>query len=216
MSRNNLLNAFVPKYYTLFPYLEKCGDNLIFASGQLKLLMRTTSPEKQSEIVKQISNSERIAEKLKESTYSILNKLIVLPFDREDINKLVNRSDDLIDSIDEISRIIKFNKHTEIFASYVEMSNMIGEAALEIAGCFKELKDLDGNKNRMNKSCSTLTRLYKDTEDIYYEGILDIFSKNNDAVQLTIRKKLFETFMECNRGIKDITEAIRTILIKVM
>lgn len=216
MSRNILQNVFAPKYYSLFPYLAKSGDNIVEAAGQLKLLMQTKDPDKQAFIANRIKSTEKTAENLKEETYSILNNLIILPFDREDINDLLNKTDDLLDSIDEIGRIVNVNRHTEIFASYVEMSGLIGEAAAEISGCLKSLKDVDGNKHQMYRSCNTLIKLYKDAEDVYYEGVLDIFSKSDNAAELSVRKMIFEAFMESIKGIKAITESVRTILIKVM
>jgi len=178
--------------------------------------MQTKDPEKQSLIAANIKIAEKTGEIIKESTYSILNNLIILPFDREDINNLINKTDDLLDSIDEIGRIVNVNSHTEIFESYVEMSDIIGEAAAEISGCFKSLKDLESHKNQMLRSCNTLIKLYKDAEDVYFEGILNIFTKSDNAAELTVKKKIFEAFMKCITCIKTITESIRTILIKVM
>jgi uncharacterized protein Yka (UPF0111/DUF47 family) len=216
MNRNILQHVFTPKYYSLFPYLAKCGDNIVDAAGQLKLLMQTKDPGKQALIEDHIKSAQKTGENLKEDTYSILNNLIILPFDREDINDLLNKTDDLLDSIDEIGRIVNVNRHTEIFASYVQMSGLIGEAAAEISGCLKSFKDIEGNKHNMYGSCNTLIKLYKDAEDVYYEGVLDIFSKSDNAAELSVRKMIFEAFMECIKGIKAITESVRTILIKVM
>jgi len=216
MSRNILHNVFAPKYYSLFPYLAKCGDNLVDAAGHLKMLMQTKDPDKLVLIADNIKSAEKTGENLKDVTYSILNNLIVLPFDREDVNDLLNKTDDLLDSMEEIGGIVNVNRHTEIFASYVDMSGLIGEAAAEISGCLKSLKDIEGNKHQMYKSCNTLTKLYKDAEDVYYDGVLDIFSRSDNAAVLSVRKMIFEAFMECIKRIKSITESFRTILIKVM
>ncbi|NMC39477.1 MAG: DUF47 family protein [Bacteroidales bacterium] len=216
MNHNILHNVFAPKYYSLFPYLAKCGDNIVDDAGHLKMLMQTKEPDKQALIADYIKNAEKTGENLKEVIYSILNNLIILPFDREDINELLNKTDDLLESIVEIGQIVNVNKHTEIFASYAEMSDLIGEAAAEISGCLKSLKDIEGNKHKMYTSCNTLIKLYKDAEDVYYEGILDIFSRSDNATALSVRKMIFEAFMECIKGIKSITESFRTILIKVM
>lgn len=216
MSRNILQNVFAPKYYALFPQLAKCGDNISDAAGQLILLMQTKDPQKQELIGERIKNAEQTGENLKEATYSILNNLIILPFDREDINDLLNKTDDLLDSIYEIGRIVNVNRHKEIFASYVEMSRLIGEAAAEISECLKSFKDIDGHKHKISRSCNTLTRIYKDAEDVYYEGVLDIFSKSDNAADLSVRKMIYEAFMESIKCIRAITESVRTILIKVM
>lgn len=216
MNRNILQNVFSPKYYALFPQLAKCGDNIVDSAGQLIMLMQTKDQEKQALIGERIKIAEKTGENLKESTYSILNNLIILPFDREDINNLLNKTDDLLDSIYELARIVNVNRHTEIFGSYVEMSRLIGEGASEISECLKSFKDIDGNKHKISQSCNTLTRIYKDAEDVYYEGVLDIFSKSDNAAELSVRKMIFEAFMDCIKEIRAITESVRTILIKVM
>ena len=52
-------------------------------------------------------------------------------------------------------------------------------------------------------------------EEIYFESIIDVFSGENNVKELTMRKNVLESFRKCISAIKEMNEALRTIIIKV-
>ncbi|MDX9725537.1 MAG: DUF47 family protein [Bacteroidales bacterium] len=215
MSRNNLLNVFVPKYHSLFPWFDRYADNLASGGNNLKLLMQTKDREKQSQIISSIHDTEKAGERISHETYSLLRSLIVIPFDREDINDLINKSGHFLSMINQVARTFQFNKQERIFTSYAGMSDLIAQAADEACRSIKNLRDAAGNRHKISASCRKLNQLAKDAEEAYYEGIMDVFSGENSAKELTMRKNVLESFRKCISGIKDLNEALRTIIIKV-
>ena len=91
MTKDSILKVFTPKYHALYPVFEKSADNLIMASGRLKILLNTTDISEQEAIILEISELEKKGNTISGEMYSIVNSLIINPFDREDINRLVNR-----------------------------------------------------------------------------------------------------------------------------
>src|SRR5665647_1389106 len=107
MTRESLRSVFTPKYYSLFPFFDRNGKNLVEAAGQLKILMKTNDPAKQEEIARQISGLEKNSDIILKDTCARLNRLFILPVDREDISKLVNKIDDILEHINSMARMVK-------------------------------------------------------------------------------------------------------------
>ena len=215
MSRNNLLNLFAPKYYSMFPFFEKNAANLLAASEQLKLLMQTSEPEMQAEIIKRIGELEKTGEKITKDTYAFVNTLFIIPFDREDLSDLVNKIDDVLDYINRIAKMVKLYKFTEVYQVYSEMAEIVCLALKEISDCLEHLKDINSYKNLIIKGCGNIKDLEKRSDEIFYSGILNLFIDRSNAIGLTKKKDILDTFMKCISEIKAVAEVLRTIQIKV-
>ncbi len=215
MSRNNLLNVFVPKYHSLFPRFDRYAENLASGGNNLKLLIQTRDKEKQSQIISRINETEKTGEKISHDTYTLLKSLIIIPFDREDINDLLNKAGHFLSEINQIARTMQFNGQDQIFVSFVGMSDLIAQAGEEASRSIKNLRDAAGNRHKISASCRKLNQLIKGAEEIYFESIIDVFSGENNVKELTMRKNILESFRKCISSIKEINEALRTIIIKV-
>jgi len=215
MTRESLRSVFTPKYYSLFPLFDNNGKNLMEAAEQLRLLMKTNDPVKQEEIARQISVLEKTSDIILKDTSTRLNRLFILPFDREDIIKLVNKTDDVLEYINNISRMVKLYKIAEVYAVYNEMAELVYLASKEISSCLDHLKDINNNKNLIMKSCGNIRDLVKRADEVFYTGILNLFVKKEDAVSMTKKKDILDTCMKCIQEINSVAEIMRTIQIKV-
>ena len=107
MNIDSFLKFFVPKDHSFFPLFESDAHNLVKATELLKELMASTSTAEEHErIYKEIQDVEHIGDEITNKTYEQLNKSFITPFDREDIHELTAHIDDVVDSINGISRRI--------------------------------------------------------------------------------------------------------------
>jgi uncharacterized protein len=215
MTRESLRSVFTPKYYSLFPFFERNGKNLVEAAELLKLLMATNDSAKQEEIAMKISLLEKTSDIILKDTCARLNRLFILPFDREDISKLVNKTDDVLESINSIARMVKLYKISEIFPVYNEMAEIVFQASNEVSSCLDYLKDVNSYKNLIMKNCGNIRDLVKKADEVFYTGIINLFMKKEEAVIMTKKKDILDTYMKCIQEINSVAEIMRTIQIKV-
>jgi uncharacterized protein len=215
MTRESLRSVFTPKYYSLFPYFDRNGKNLVEAAEQLKLLMTTIDSAKQEEIARHISGLEKNSDIILKDTCARLNKLFIIPFDREDISKLVNKIDDVLENINSMARMVKLYKISEIYPVYNEMAEIVFQASKEVSSCLDHLKDINSYKNLIMKNCGNIRELVKKADEIFYTGIINLFIKKEDAVSMTKKKDILDTYMKCIQEINSVAEIMRTIQIKV-
>ena len=214
MNRNNLLNIFAPKYSLLFPYFENYTGNLTSAAEYFKLIMQTVDPEQQNVITRQINELQNKSNSLTYDIYSLLKRLFIVPFDREDIIELIIRIGEVLESINIISRMIRFYRPVEICPAYMEMAEIIYLASIETGYIVNNLNDIGRNRSFIILGCENLGTLEKRANEVFYSEILKLVVTSENAAQLTEKKNILETLMKCIHQTEAASETTRTILRK--
>jgi len=215
MKKDRRLSIFTPRYYALFPFFESIAQNLVKAAELLKELLNNQDPEKNTEIINRISELEKTGNNTARETYSLLNSLFIIPFDREDINKLVNRAVDVLDSINRVGNIIHFSKSFEKLPVYNEIAGVIYLGSYEIGKCLMYLKDANSSKDKIMKGCANLNQLDKKASEIFDSGLAELFTTRKEIAELSKEKQLFETLHRCMNDVVSVAESFETILIKI-
>ena len=184
MNIDKFLKIFVPKDHSFFPLFEADADNLVKAAEELVKLMKTTNPEEWDTINKDIRDIEHIGDEITNNTYQQLNKSFITPFDREDIHELTAHIDDVVDSINGISRRVCLYKPKKLHPVYTELSELILEGAKQIENAIHGLKDAADNRQLIMKACEKVKEIEHNADEVYFSGVSDLFENENDSREL--------------------------------
>jgi predicted phosphate transport protein (TIGR00153 family) len=215
MNIDSFLKFFVPKDHSFFPLFESDAKNLVKAAALLKELMASTEPGEHERINKEIKEVEHIGDGITDKTYIQLNKSFITPFDREDIHELTAHIDDVVDSINGISRRICLYKPKKLIPIYEEMAALILEGAKEIESAIHCLKDPVGNKAKITKACEKVTVIEHQADELYFVGASELFEKEEDPKELLKNNKILEILERCVDEEEDVTDTLKAILIKM-
>lgn len=215
MNIDKFLKIFVPKDHSFFPLFEADVENLVKAAELLKKLMLTTEGEERETIIREIKNYEHIGDDITDKTYEQLNKSFITPFDREDIHELTAHIDDVLDSINGISRRINLYKPKKLNSVYSELAELILEAAKLIESAVHCLKDAGSNKKKIMDACDKVKDIEHKADETYYIGISDLFENENDTKELIKNIRIIEILERCVDEEEDVTDTLKAILIKM-
>ncbi len=215
MNIDKFLKFFVPKDHSFFPLFENAAQNLVKASVLLKELMDATEPEEHDRINKEIKDIEHIGDEITDSTYEQLNKSFITPFDREDIHELTAHIDDVVDSINGISRRVFLYKPKKMIPIYKDMAEIVYLAAKEIESAVHCLKDPVSNKSKITKACANVTDYEHKADELYFVGVAELFEKEENPKELLKNNKILELLERCIDEAEDVTDTLKAILIKM-
>jgi uncharacterized protein len=215
MNIDSFLKFFVPKDHSFFPLFESDAQNLVKAAELLKELMASTEFGEHDRIHKEIKDVEHIGDVITDKTYVQLNKSFITPFDREDIHELTAHIDDVVDSINGISRRICLYKPKKMIPIYKEMAVLIYEGAKEIEAAIHCLKDPVSNKEKITLSCERVTAIEHEADELYFVGVSELFEKEEDTKELLKNNKILEILERCVDEEEDVTDTLKAILIKM-
>jgi uncharacterized protein len=215
MNIDKILKFFVPKDDSFFPLFESDAENLVKASELLKQLFNSSDIEEHEKIFKQIKDVEHIGDEITNKTYEQLNKSFITPFDREDIHELTAHIDDVVDSINGIARRICLYRPKKMMPIYQEMSELVFEAAKELATAIHCLKDPASNKEKITRACGIVTAIEHKADELYFTGVQELFEKEEDPKELIKNNKILEILERCVDEEEDVTDTLKAILIKM-
>lgn len=215
MGIDKILKFFVPKDHSFFPLFEQSAENIVKASALLKDLMNSNDPEVHEIINRQIKDIEHYGDEITDKTYDQLNSSFITPFDREDIHELTAHIDDVLDSINGVSRRMCLYKPKNIIPVYKLMAELIHEASLQIEIAIRCLKDPLKYKNELTSACEKVTELEHKADELYFDGALHLFEKEEDTKELLKNNKILEILERCVDEEEDVTDVLKAILIKM-
>ena len=214
MNVDKFLKFFVPKNHSFFPLFESDARNLVRAAELLKELMDHTDSNEHERINREIKEIEHIGDEITTRTYEQLNKSFITPLDREDIHELTANLDDVVDSINGISRRICLYKPARLLPAYQQLAAMILEGALELEKAVSCLKDPSANKNKIMAACERVKDIEHRADDIYFEGASQLFQTETNPRELLKNNKILEILERCVDEEEDVADILKTILVK--
>jgi predicted phosphate transport protein (TIGR00153 family) len=215
MNIDTFLKLFVPKDHSFFPLFEKDAHNLVKATELLKDIMATSDINEHERIHREIKEVEHIGDEITKATYNQLNKSFITPFDREDIHELTANIDDVVDSINGVARRILLYKPKKMIPVYQELAGIIFEAAKEIESAVHCLKDPVANKQQITLACDKVKEIEHKADELYFEGVQQLFEKEEDPKELLKNNKILEILERCVDEEEDVTDTLKAILIKM-
>jgi uncharacterized protein Yka (UPF0111/DUF47 family) len=106
MKINTFLSRLVPRGNKFYPILSDMSANILTCSEIFVELTKTADKEVRKEIYKHIKALETKGDKILGLLFDELNNTFITPFDREDLNALGEKLDDVLDSMNSSAKRI--------------------------------------------------------------------------------------------------------------
>ena len=213
MNLSSLLKYFTPKEKKFYAMFNQAADCCIEASTELNNLFNSKSVEEQKEIRKKIKAIERSGDEIATQVFDALNKTFITPFDREDIHEFANTLDDVVDLIYSLSGKVEFY-HLTTFSTY--MKNMVAEinnGCLQVQIAVLGLENFTSTDKTL-RACKDLNKLETRVDEIFHQGISSLFKNEKDAIELIKQKDILTNIEKIANKIEDVSDVVKTILVK--
>jgi len=168
--------------------------------------------DKASEYHIKIKQIEREADDLTRSIFAELNKTFITPLDREDMQRIAAKTDDVIDFMEGISgRIVSY--HISSNPPYMldiakELVNAIKEVELMIS----QLKNVKADKSLIDH-CRKISDIEHTVDDLYRTAVGKLF-ETTDAINIIKLKDIYESLETASDRCLDVADVIEDIVLK--
>ena len=190
--------------------LDNLASKAVKASEELVELFSNIDNAKDHQI--KIKKLEREADGLTRSVFAELNKTFITPLDREDIQRIASKIDDVIDFIDGISgRIISY--HISTTPPYMlEISKELTKATQEVEFMISKLGNMKKNKDLINH-CRNTSDIEHTIDDLYRHAVGKLF-ETEDAVTIIKLKDIYEAIETASDRCVDVADVVEDIVLK--
>src|ERR1035437_2904030 len=212
--KNSFFSKYTPKETKFLPILEEMADVILVASDLIIECLENYDHEKSIESYKKIKEQEKKGDILSGKIFDELNTTFITPFDREDINHLADRLDDVTDYINSCAKRLVLYNPKQIPASAIVMAKLIKDDAICIRKAVDELDVLKKNRKKVSEYCAELHDIETKADDVYEHFLIDLFENQKDAVEIIKQKEIMYELEKATDAAEYVGKIIKTIIVK--
>jgi len=190
--------------------LDNLAKKAVETSEELVVLFSNVENAKDHQT--KIKKLEREADGLTRSVFAELNKTFITPLDREDIQRIASKIDDVIDFMEGISgRMVSY--HISTTPLYMlDIAKELNTATKEVELMISKLKNVRGN-NEIIKHCRNASDIEHTIDDLYRKAVAKLF-ETNDAVNIIKLKDIYEALEASSDRCVDVADVVEDIVLK--
>lgn len=213
MKLSTILQYFVPKEKKFYGMFNQAANNIIEASVEFNKLINAPTVDERIAIGVSIKAIEKKGDDLTFTIFNDLHKTFITPFDREDIHELTSTMDDVVDLIHGAAGKIEYYRLTNISSFMKEMVALIHQGCLQIQIAVKGLESLK-NEEFILRACKELNKIESRGDELYHKALSSLFENEKDPIELIKQKEILQNIEKIANKIEDISDIVKTILVK--
>ena len=164
------------------------------------------------EQIKKIHDLETQADGLTRDIFSELNKTFITPLDREDMQRIASKIDDVIDFMDGIAARMHSYEIKVIPPYTKEMAEELVNSTKEVEYMISKLQRIK-NPQDMIEHCRNTSDIEHKVDDLYRDAMRDLF-KTTDPIRIIKLKDIYETMETASDRCVDVADVIEDIVLK--
>ncbi|MGI0003393.1 MAG: DUF47 domain-containing protein, partial [Nitrosopumilaceae archaeon] len=139
------------------------------------------------------------------------NKTFITPLDREDIQRIASKIDDVIDFIEGISgRIVSYRISSTPYM--LDISKELNKATKEVHYMISRLHKVKVDKEIINH-CRNTSDIEHNIDDLYREAVGKLF-ESTDAIYIIKMKDIYEALETSSDRCVDVADVVEDIVLK--
>jgi len=198
----------MPREDNFFEMFIALADNCHQGAQVLvEMFQKDDGAEMYAERIKDI---EHTGDNLTHTLLTRLNQTFVTPFDREDIQALSSRIDDVLVLIDAAASRIVTYKISHIRAGVADLAQILYETTRQVVVVVGALNKHDA----VLEKCIEINRLENEADRLSRILIARLFDEEKDPVQIIKWKEIIEVIEAAVDKCEDVANVIETVTLK--
>jgi uncharacterized protein Yka (UPF0111/DUF47 family) len=203
--------GIIPRNSAFFELFDQFGAVVATTAEAYRDLVQDFS--RRDHCVERIRQLEHDGDDMVRRTLEKLDTSFITPFDREDIQNLVNRMDDVIDQIDAASKRLKLYRLSEPTPWLRKQSEVALSACTAVAEAVRGLRNLK-QPQQIREQLREIHRLENVGDDNHHSAIAELFESATDPIGAMKWKEVYDLTESAIDGCEDIANAIEAIILK--
>jgi len=209
-----LLSVLMPRerqFFTLFN--SHAGLVVDGARALVELLAGYADNGRREALIAKIQKVEHDADDVTHETVALMHNTFVTPFDRDQINKLIQRMDDILDLIqDTAESLMLYDVHT-LTPEVLHLADLVQVACGKVHDAVLQLSSMDNGKAIL-KICQEVDALESDADRVMRSAISRLFREEQDVRQLVKLKAVYELLEPTTDKCQDVALVIEGVVLE--
>lgn len=206
--------AIMPKEDKFFVLFERHSDILVKGADELDRLLQggSTVPDACQAIV----DLEDQADAVTRDVMQAVRRSFVTPFDRSDIQDLIQSMDDAIDRMNGMVKTVRLYEVTSFEPNMQAIGRVVVEAARLLAEAIPLLEKPGANVLRLTELTEKIVEAEGRSDDLHDEGLKLLFKAHGQSAPMRfyVGKEIYEALERVMDRFEDVANEISAIVIE--
>ena len=197
-----------PRDTSFYDYFSRAADNLVRGA---ELLVLSVAPDgDRRELARQMRVIEHDSDEITHEVMRQLNSTFVTPFDRQDIQALASRLDDVMDHMEAAAELVLLYELDELPDELQQVAQLLVRAAVVTAEAMPRLRGLQN----LSEYWIEVNRLENEADQLYRRTVAQLFSGRYEALHALKLKDLTDELEAAADAFEDVADIVETISVK--
>jgi len=197
-----------PRDTSFYDHFTSAAVNLVEGAHLLRELLSEGADRPL--LAKKLRDVEHRSDDITHAVMRQLNSTFVTPFDREDIYRLANRLDDVMDFMEAAADLVVLYELGDLPPENLRVVEVLQRAAAMTAEAMPRLKEM---KN-LEEYWIEVNRLENEADQIYRRTVARLFNGEYDALTALKLKDLADELEAAAYAFEDVADTVETITVK--
>jgi len=210
----NWFQRLLPREDKFFDLFEAHAAILVAGAGSLRRLL-DGGPDlarHAQAVVDKENEADRIAAQVMES----VRRTFITPFDRSDIQELIQAMDDSIDQMNQTAKTIALFEVREFDPLMREMADLAIEAAAMTAKAMPLLREIARHAPAINAYVTAVKALEERSDTLHDDGLRELFRRHRDgnAMAFVVGSEIYDHLEKVLDRFESVANQVNAIVIE--
>src|SRR5476651_757856 len=204
--------ALMPKEGLIFDLFTQHARIVVACAGELRGLLQ--GGDKVEHYCKQIFEREAEADEITRQVLTAVRRTFITPFDRSDIQGLINSMDDAIDQMNKTAKIITLFEVRSFDPQMQQMGEIIMQASSLVLEAVPLLSSIGKNAGALNVLTEKIIRVEEQADSLHDHGLKALFlvNRQGNAMNYIIGADLYDHLEKVVDRFEDVSKEINAIV----
>ncbi len=208
------LSALMPRERHFFTLFNQHAALVVQGSKVLlELLEHYADANSRSRFISKIEEIEQAADNVTHETVALMHATFVTPFDRDQINRLISRMDDILDLIQDTAETLTLYDIQQLTPEATHLANLVEICCERVQATVALLSSMD-NSNTILKTCQEIDSLESDADRVMRAAVSKLFREEVDVRQLIKLKAIYELLETATDKCQDVANVIEGVVLE--
>ena len=204
----------LPREDKFFDLFERHSQTLVAGADALQKLFQ--GGDEVALYCQIVIDRENDADLITREVMLSVRRTFITPFDRSDIQELIQSVDDAIDQMNQTVKTISLFEVRRFDTLMQDMAALAVEAAALTAKSIPLLREIVTNAGAINAYAEAVTHLEGKSDQLYDDGLRDLFHRhrNNDPMAFIVGSQIYEHLEKVLDRFEDVANRANGIVIE--
>jgi len=209
-----LMSVLMPRERHFFTLFNRHASLVIEGSKALiQMLEEYDQAGQREEWVRKIQSIEHAADDVTREAVALMHTTFVTPFDRDQINRLISRMDDILDLIQDTAESMILYDVQRVTPEVSHLANLVDLCAGRVQLAVGLLSSMD-NGPEILKVCQEIDVLETDADQVMRAAISRLFREESDVRELVKLKAVYELLETTTDKCHDVGKVIEGVVLE--